>query len=104
MDILKITGGNKLKGELTVSGAKNVAMKVVLAGLLTDEQIQIKNVPLITSVEGTAELVKCLGVKVTVKPDHTLIINGKNINSHTIPLEMGGLFRTATMVMGPLLA
>ncbi|KKS98572.1 MAG: UDP-N-acetylglucosamine1-carboxyvinyltransferase, UDP-N-acetylglucosamine 1-carboxyvinyltransferase [Candidatus Gottesmanbacteria bacterium GW2011_GWA2_43_14] len=104
MQFLKIKEGSKLKGEITVSGAKNVAMKVVLAGLLTDKSVEIGNIPQITSVEGTAELVRCLGVKVTSKPDHTLKIEGGSLNSHTVPLAMGGLFRTATMVMGPLLA
>jgi len=104
MDKFLINGGNKLKGEIKVSGAKNVAMKVILAGLLTDKPIFVKNVPLITSVFGTADMVKPLGVKVKVIGDHTLRIQGNGIADYTIPLEFGELYRTATMVMGPLLA
>lgn len=104
MDKFKITGGNKLLGEIRVSGAKNVAMKVILAGLLTDEDIFIKNVPHISSVLGTGEMVKSLGVVTTFGNNHTLTINGANIKSHNISLELGQLYRTATMVLGPLLA
>src|SRR3990167_6919050 len=104
MDKLIIAGGSKLKGEIKISGAKNVAMKVILAGLLTDKPIFVKNVPLISSVYGTAHMVKKLGVKVDIKNDHTLEINGNSLKGYKIPLELGGLYRTATMVMGPLLA
>ena len=104
MEFFKINGGRQLKGEIKVSGAKNVAMKVVLSGLLTNEAVEISNIPLITSVEGTAELVRCLGVKVVSRQNNTLTIDGSGLKSHTVPLEMGGLLRTATMVMGPLLA
>jgi len=104
MDKLKIIGGNKLTGEIKVSGAKNVAMKVILAGLLTDKQIYVKNVPLISSVIGTAEMLKPLGLKTTFGSDHTMTINGENLKSHEISLELGQLYRTATMVLGPLLS
>lgn len=103
MNKFLISGGKPLKGEVTVGGAKNVAMKVIVAGLLTDEPIAIKNAPLISSVLGTTKIVTPLGVKVE-RRDHTLHISGKGIHSHTIPLELGGQYRTATMVMGPLLA
>jgi len=104
MDKFIINGGVKLKGEVKVSGAKNVAMKVLLAGILTDKTITIRNVPLISSVYGTAEIVKNLGVKVKINNDHTLIIKGNSIKNYMVPLELGGLYRTATMVMGPLVA
>lgn len=104
MDKFIIHGGNKLRGEIKVSGAKNVAMKVILAGLLTNEPIFVKNVPLISSVYGTAEFVKHLGVDVKIEGDHCLKIKGEHIHSFALPLELGGLYRTAPMVMAPLLA
>lgn len=104
MDKLKIIGGNKLSGEIRISGAKNVAMKVILAGLLTDKPIFVKNVPLISSVIGTAQMLKPLGLKTNFNPDHSMKINGENLKSHMISLELGQLYRTATMVIGPLLA
>lgn len=104
MDKLKITGGNKLSGEIKVSGAKNVAMKVILAGLLTNDEILVKNVPHISSVIGTAEMLKPLGLKTTFNSDHTMVVNGDKLKTHMISLEVGQLYRTATMVLGPLLS
>lgn len=103
MEKILITGGKPLKGKVKVGGAKNVAMKVIIAGLLTDEALTVHNVPLISSVLGTAKIVEPLGVTVTRK-DHTLEISGDRLHNHKVPLELGGLYRTATMVMGPLLA
>src|SRR3989338_10534686 len=104
MEKIIINGGRKLHGITHVSGAKNVAMKVILAGLLTDKPIYIKNTPLISSIRGTADIVKPLGVKVDIKSDHTMIIKGDKMGGFSVPLELGGLYRTATMVLGPLLA
>lgn len=104
MDQFKITGGVKLKGEITVSGAKNVAMKVILAGLLTDETLIVKNCPDISSVRGTIDLVKSLGVNAHFIAKNILKIHFSGKGGFTIPLELGGLYRTATMVLGPLLS
>lgn len=104
MDKLTITGKTKLSGTIRVSGAKNVAMKVILAGLLTDEKIVIHNVPLISSIYGTADIVKPLGVKTKIGSDRILTIQGDGSGDYEVPMELGGLYRTATMVMGPLLS
>lgn len=103
MDSFMITGGAPWHGSIQVSGAKNVAMKVIVCGLLTDGIIHIANVPLISSVYGTAEIVRHLGVHTAISKNHTMTIQGKRITSSTVPLELGGLYRTATMVIGPLL-
>lgn len=103
MDTLEIVGGTPLRGEIEVSGAKNVAMKVILASLLTDEPLIIHNVPTIVSVLGTTKIVAPLGVEVQHN-DHTLTLHAKQLTQHAVPLELGGLYRTAPMVMGPLLA
>lgn len=104
MDAFIVEGGNPLRGDVTVSGAKNVAMKVMLSGLLTDQPIFVSNVPLISSVYGTIDIVNKLGVSVSVGKNHTVRIQGNQIADHIVPLELGGLYRTATMVIGPLLA
>lgn len=103
MNKLLVSGGNKLKGTINVSGAKNVAMKVILAGLLTDEEIIIRNIPDISSVTGTIGILRELGVEVSKKDKHVLSIKGKGLNKFLVPLELGGFFRTGTMVVGPLL-
>lgn len=103
MEKFIIRGGKPLRGTVVVSGAKNVAMKVIVASLLTEEPLVVHNVPLISSVLGTAMIVEPLGVTVDRK-DHTLELSGKHVQAQKVPLELGGLYRTATMVMGPLLA
>jgi len=103
MEKFVITGGKPLKGTVTVGGAKNVAMKVILAGLLTEEPITVHNVPQISSVLGTTKIVEPLGVHIK-HINHTLHIKAQKLTEHKVPLELGGLFRTAPMVMGPLLA
>lgn len=102
MDRFEIIGGNKLKGSIKVSGAKNAAMKVLLCGLLTEDKIVIKNIPKISSVIGTAEMLKYMGVKIDFISPHTVSIIGRHLKSHAIPLELGQL-RTAPMVLGPTL-
>lgn len=103
MDKFIVKGGKKLSGRIRVSGAKNVAMKLPLLGLLTQKPIYVSNIPLISSVYGSIDIVRPLGVKAVFKSNHLLTVNGDNIISYKVPLEFGGLFRTATMTMGPLL-
>ncbi len=103
MEKFIITGGKALNGFVKVGGAKNVAMKVILAGILTDERLTVHNIPLISSVLGTTQIVEPLGMSV-LRKNHTLQLSGKNIHRQQVPLELGGLYRTAPMVMGPLLA
>ena len=103
MEKFIIEGGRKLTGEISVSGAKNVAMKVLLTGLLTSKPIHVENIPLISSVMGTAELIRYIGIKVSINKNHTMEIHGNGLSKHALPLDMGGLYRTATMVLGPLL-
>lgn len=103
MDSLIVHGGNKLTGSVRVSGAKNVAMKVILASLLTDKKVICRNVPHISSVKNTAKAVELLGAKVNFE-NHCFEADGSKIDNFKIPLEMGGIIRTSTMVIGPLLA
>jgi len=98
-----VTGGKKLKGRVKVSGSKNVAIKLPIASLLTSEEINISNVPLISSFYKTLDIVKMLGSEYKIS-DHTLSIKTPKITAFTIPLEMGALVRTSTMTAGPLLA
>lgn len=104
MDKLLITGKNRLHGTVKVSGAKNVAMKVILTGLLTCDQITVSNIPMISSVTGTIDIVKSLGINISYPKEHQIEIKGAGLISFKIPIELGGLYRTASMVAGPLLA
>ena len=100
-----IIGGNKLKGEIALSGAKNVAFKALIAGLMTDEEVIINNIPLIGDFFLTGEMLQKLGVKINIdKQRHTAIITAKNIKTSQISLEMGAKSRASSMLFGPLLS
>lgn len=104
MEKLVIDGGKALQGSIVPTGAKNVAMKTIVAAMLSSEKVTVRNVPLISSVTGTAAIVEPLNVKVSFSPDKSVVIDPTLISGHRIPLELGGLYRTATMTIAPLLA
>lgn len=103
MDKFVITGGHPLKGEIAVAGAKNVALKILVASLLTDEELVIHNVPHISDVQFMLEVLTELGVVSTID-GHTIRVVNKHKTDAKVPLEVGSRLRTSSMVMGPLLA
>jgi UDP-N-acetylglucosamine 1-carboxyvinyltransferase len=103
MDVLVIQGGTPLKGIIALAGAKNVALKALVATLLTDEPVALSGIPLIKDVELMAELVSGLGRSVVVS-DHTIQIEADGAMAIQVPLELGARLRTSSMVLGPLLA
>ena len=105
MDKFIIKGGTPLKGEVSVSGAKNVALKVLLTVLLTDEEVVIENIPLITDFYLMVEIIKRLGVEAKIFEDeHKIVMRNKGAKDFKIPLEMGARLRTSSMAIAPLLA
>lgn len=102
MEKFIVTGDNPLKGKVTVSGAKNVALKVLVAACLTDEEIIIRNVPGISDVSVMIEIMEELGGKVSLD-NHTLRIQMKQFTSHSLSLEKAAKARTSIMFMVPLL-
>lgn len=103
MDKFIVNGGTPLTGEISVAGAKNVALKVLVASILTDEEMVIHNVPQIRDVFFMLEVLKVLGVESTVD-GHTVRVIHKHIQDAKVPLEVGARLRASSMVMGPLLA
>lgn len=100
-----IDGGKPLKGEVIVSGAKNVALKVLLTPLLTDKQVVIENIPLITDFYLMVKIINNLGVETKIfKNKHEIVMRNKNLKHFKIPLEMGACLRTSSMLIAPLLA
>lgn len=97
-----ITGGNKLVGTVQVSGAKNVALKALIAACLTDEEIVIHNVPLISDFFTMVDIIKELGGEV-VLTDHTVSIKMHHFDKHELPLETAAKIRTSFMFLAPLL-
>lgn len=103
MDAFEVRGGIPLKGEVALSGAKNVALKAFVASLLTDDEIIIKNVPDIRDVRLMLDVLTHLGVDATFN-DHTARLKYRNGSETSVPLEIGAKLRTSFLVMGPLLA
>ncbi|WP_316795630.1 UDP-N-acetylglucosamine 1-carboxyvinyltransferase [Pedobacter agri] len=108
MNAFEITGGIKLKGEITPQGAKNEALQILSAVLLTEKKVTISNIPDIKDVNKLIELLGDLGVIVERINKDTYTFEAKNINlnffeSDTFKAKGGGL-RGSIMIVGPLLA
>ena len=108
MNAFEITGGIKLKGEITPQGAKNEALQILSAVLLTEKKVTISNIPDIKDVNKLIELLGDLGVIVERIDKDTYTFEAKNINleffeSETFKAKGGGL-RGSIMIVGPLLA
>lgn len=103
MDTFIITGGIPLQGEVTLGGAKNVALKVLVASLLTDEELRIENVPEIRDVQLMVEVLESLGVQIE-RRGSTVTAKNKHVDGNRVPLDIGARLRTSSMVIGPLLA
>ncbi len=103
MEKFIVKGGNILQGTIKVSGAKNVSLKTLVAACLTEEEVIIKNVPLISDVYVMCEIIKDLGGQVTIN-DHTVSIRMKEFLNHEISLDHASHVRTSSMFIAPLLA
>ncbi|MBK9454972.1 MAG: UDP-N-acetylglucosamine 1-carboxyvinyltransferase [Bacteroidetes bacterium] len=108
MNSFEITGGVKLKGEIAPQGAKNEALQVICAVLLTNQKVTIHNIPDIRDVNFLIELLAQMGVKVNRIDAHTCEFQADNINLAYINspefVDQSRKMRGSVMVMGPLLA
>lgn len=104
METFIIHGGKPIVGNVTVGGAKNVALKILIASLLTDEEIVIHNVPRLRDVFSLIDVLKSLGVTAVVHGNSVRIQNGTPPENIMVPLDIGARLRTSSMVLGPLLA
>lgn len=102
MEKFIIKGGNKLKGTVQVSGAKNVALKALIAACLTEEEIVIHNVPLISDFFTMVDIIEELGGKVALN-DHTVTVKVSSFAKHELSLETAAKIRTSFMFLAPLL-
>ena len=101
---LIISGGNKLQGTVRIDGAKNSALSIMAATLLTKEVCILRNVPRLTDVDTMADVIRKLGVKVEWKEGNNLYIDSDNFNNYEAPYELVKMMRASILVMGPLLA
>ncbi|NWG10081.1 MAG: UDP-N-acetylglucosamine 1-carboxyvinyltransferase [Nitrososphaerales archaeon] len=104
MEQFVIEGGHPLKGEITASGNKNAALKMLPACLLTDEPVTLYNVPDIADVRVTAEILQHLGVDITQVDPHTWLVHARELRLTRIPPEQARLIRSSIVLAGPLLA
>ena len=108
MEYFEIEGGYTLKGEVTPQGAKNEALQIICACLLTEEKVTLKNVPEILDVIRLLNILKSLGVDVKKISENTYSIQAKNINFDYLFSEEARYniqkIRGSVMLMGPLLA
>ena len=104
MDQLKIVGGKRLEGEIIISGAKNAALPILCAGLLTAGDLELSNVPRLHDVKTMLKLLAKTGLKVTQVDDERVTLNGSAIDSLEAPYELVKTMRASILVLGPLLA
>ncbi|USX26889.1 UDP-N-acetylglucosamine 1-carboxyvinyltransferase [Oxalobacteraceae bacterium OTU3CINTB1] len=103
MDKLLIQGGNRLHGDINISGAKNAALPILCAGLLTAGDLELTNVPHLHDVATMLKLLKETGLQVKQDGD-AVTLNGANIDKLEAPYELVKTMRASILVLGPLLA
>ena len=103
MEKLIINGKTPLKGEVTISGAKNAAVAILPAALLIDGTCTIDNLPNISDVKIYLDILKDLGAKITWNNEHEVTLDTRNINSYDSPLEKTSKFRASYYLIGSLL-
>lgn len=101
MDVVRIRGGNPLRGNVDISGAKNAALPIFAATLLTEEPCVIENVPDLSDIRFMGELLAHLGAEVERPDPHTWRITAGEI-AHTAPYELMRKMRASVCLMGPL--
>jgi UDP-N-acetylglucosamine 1-carboxyvinyltransferase len=103
MDKLQIVGGKRLDGEIAVSGAKNAALPILCAGLLTAGDLELSNVPHLHDVKTMLKLLGQTGLKVA-QDGERVTLNGAAIDTLEAPYELVKTMRASILVLGPLLA
>jgi UDP-N-acetylglucosamine 1-carboxyvinyltransferase len=103
MDKLLINGGKRLTGEATIAGAKNAALPILCAGLLTADTVHLSNVPRLQDVATMEKLLRQMGLSIE-KNGEVLALCGRDINKLEATYEMVKTMRASILVLGPLLA
>ena len=103
MDAIRVRGGAPLKGTVRISGAKNAALPILCATLLSDGESRLRNVPALRDIETTAALLRFLGRGVQVDAPEVHVTAGKDVRPEA-PYELVKQMRASVLVLGPLLA
>jgi UDP-N-acetylglucosamine 1-carboxyvinyltransferase len=112
MDRIRITGGIPLEGDIPISGAKNAALPLMAASLLTDDPLQLSNLPHLMDISTLANLLTSLGVEITMEGDahddghfgRVLNLAARDISETTAPYDLVRKMRASILVLGPLVA
>ena len=112
MDRIRIVGGRSLRGEIPISGAKNAALPLLTASLLTDERLYLANLPDLADISSMAHLLRELGVQISMRSDvsnggsdeHVMELCAEDISATTAPYDVVRKMRASVLVLGPLLA
>ncbi len=105
LEKLRITGGHALNGEIEISGAKNAALKLMCASLLTEDTLQLGNMPVsLGDMRTSAVLLKHIGVSVLQRADGMVLLQARDIKNPVAPYDLVRKMRASILVLGPLLA
>ena len=111
MDRIRIRGGRQLKGEIVVSGSKNACLPLMVAAMLTDKPLTLKNVPRLADITTMIALLRQHGVEIEAAPGEnghshgtTLTLKAGKISSTTAPYDIVRKMRASVLVLGPLVA
>jgi UDP-N-acetylglucosamine 1-carboxyvinyltransferase len=101
---MQIEGGHRLEGVVRINGAKNAALPIITAALLTADECLIENVPCIEDVKNLGVVLQSLGARVEQSRPHQILIRADAVHSCRVPDELARRMRASFLVMGPLLA
>ena len=104
MDRLIISGGRRLTGDISISGAKNSALPIIAASLLGRDKLVIGNLPHLQDVTTMIGVMQSLGVRATIMPKMVVALDSQEVGSYTAPYEQVRTMRASILVLGPLLA
>ena len=104
MDKIRIQGGIPLKGKVALSGAKNAALPIMSATLLTDGWSTLSNLPALRDIQTEKKLLSFLGASFEERPEATLRINSSKIDRFEAPYDLVKTMRASILVLGPLVA
>ncbi|MEJ2760905.1 MAG: UDP-N-acetylglucosamine 1-carboxyvinyltransferase, partial [Gammaproteobacteria bacterium] len=104
MDKLIIHGGIPLEGEICISGAKNAALPILAATLLTSEPVVVSNVPHLNDITTTMALLAGMGSELMVDEKMNIEVSNRSLNNFFAPYEMVKTMRASILVLGPLLS
>jgi UDP-N-acetylglucosamine 1-carboxyvinyltransferase len=104
VDKLAITGGRPLSGEVRISGAKNAALPIMCAALLTEQPLALDNVPRLMDVRTMAKILALMGVEVGPQEEDRLLLHAREIQDPTAGYDLVKTMRASVLALGPLLA